>query len=70
MANPTAAPNGMLKRCAQASRNAGMVWVTLGMAFLVLGISGSSGAFVGMGASFLAIGLGLVLRKRRRVSPE
>jgi len=33
------------------------VWITLGIVFLVLGISRSSGAFIGLGAAFLAIGL-------------
>jgi hypothetical protein len=71
MANLTAGSSGLLKRCAQASRKTGgMIWATLGIAFLVFGISSSVGAYVGMGAAFLAIGLGLVMRKPRRVSPE
>jgi len=38
------------------------VWITLGIVFLVFGISRSSGAYIGLGAAFLAIG---ITRKRR-----
>jgi hypothetical protein len=37
--------------------------ITLGIVFLVIGISRPSGAFIGLGAAFLAIALA---RKRRR----
>jgi hypothetical protein len=58
-----------LERCADAIGR-GTVWIALGVAFLVLGISGSSGAFIGLGAAFLAIGIGRALRKRRRLSAD
>jgi hypothetical protein len=39
------------------------VWITLGIVFLVLGISRPSGAFLGLGVAFLAIAM---TRKRKR----
>jgi len=39
------------------------VWLTVGIVFLVLGISRPSGAFIGLGVAFLAIA---ITRKRRR----
>jgi hypothetical protein len=39
------------------------VWIALGIVFLVIGMSRPSGAFIGLGAAFLAIAL---TRKRRR----
>ncbi len=52
---------GFLQHCAEASSR-GTVWITLAIVFFVLGVSNSSGAYVGLGAAFLAIGL---TRKRR-----
>ena len=52
---------GFLQHCAEASSR-GTVWITLGIVFLVLGISNSNGAYIGLGAAFLAIGF---TRKRR-----
>jgi hypothetical protein len=54
-----------LHRCADAGTH-GAAWVALGIAFLVLGISGSSGAYIGLGSAFLVIGLARLARRRRR----
>jgi len=37
-------------------------WLTLGIVFLVIGMSRPSGAFIGLGAAFLVIA---ITRKRR-----
>ena len=52
---------GWLKRCSAAT-NTREVWVAIGVVFLVLGLMGKSGAYLGIGAAFLAIGF---TRKRR-----
>jgi hypothetical protein len=52
---------GFLQHCAEASAR-GTVWITLAIVFFVLGVSNSNGAYIGLGAAFLAIGF---TRKRR-----
>ena len=53
--------SGLLKRCSAAT-NTREVWFALGITFLILGLMRPSGAFIGLGAAFLAIG---ITRKRR-----
>jgi hypothetical protein len=52
---------GFWKRCSAAT-NTREAWLALGITFLVLGFLRPSGAFIGLGAAFLAIG---AVRKRR-----
>ena len=56
---------GLLKRCREASRGSSGTWIALGTVFLVLGISSHATPYLGIGAAFLAIGLGMAARKRR-----
>jgi hypothetical protein len=47
---------GLLQHCAEASSR-GTVWITLAIVFFVFGVLNSSGAYIGLGVAFLAIGL-------------
>jgi hypothetical protein len=57
---------GFLQHCADAARG-GSVWLAVGIVFFVLGMSRPSGAFIGLGAAFIAIA---ITRKRRRRSSD
>ncbi len=46
---------GWLKHCSAAT-NTREAWVAIGVVFLVLGMSSQSGAYLGIGAAFLAFG--------------
>ena len=63
MASDTTSSKGFLQRCVDAS-SSGTAWITLGIVFFVLGITRRSGAFIGLGAAFLAIGLRRKTRNR------
>jgi hypothetical protein len=54
---------GFLQRCADASSR-GTVWITLAIVFFVFGVLNSSGAYIGLGVAFLAIGLTRKTRSR------
>ena len=58
---------GLLARCAAAAAG-GTAWTALGIVFLVLGITGPSGAYIGVGSAFVAIGLTREIRRRRQSS--
>jgi hypothetical protein len=57
---------GLFRRCTATTKTS-EVWVAVGVVFLVLGVMGS-GAYLGLGAAFLAIGL--ARRHRRSVLPS
>jgi hypothetical protein len=56
---------GLLRRCSDVSKTSAMPWIAIGIAFLVLGVSGSR-AFLALGIAFLAIGLAYSRRTRGR----
>jgi hypothetical protein len=65
----TDSPKGFVQRCAEASAR-GTVWIALGVAFLVLGVTSSSGGYIGVGAAFVAIGVSRAARRKRQSSSE
>jgi hypothetical protein len=52
------------------SRAPGAVFLVIGIVFLAVGSSGQRGAFIAVGASFIAIGLALLVRQRRAGGPK
>jgi hypothetical protein len=46
------------------------VFLVIGIVFLAVGSSGQRGAFIAVGASFIAIGLALLVRQRRAGGPK
>lgn len=60
---------GLLKRCRDVSKTSAMPWIGVGIAFLVIGISGRS-SYLALGITFLAIGLAFARRRRGHVSPD
>lgn len=57
---------GLFRRCT-ATTTTSEVWVAVGVVFFVLGVMGYSGAYVGLGAAFLAIGFARRHRQRSAV---
>jgi hypothetical protein len=58
--------NGLWKRCSAATNNR-EVWFAVGITCLILGFMRPSGAFIALGAAFLAVG---AARRRRILNSE
>jgi hypothetical protein len=65
MADGSSGIRAILRRRTYAGTS-GTVWIALAVTFLVMGISRPSGAYIGLGAAFLVLGLRRVKRRRYR----
>jgi hypothetical protein len=70
MSSQVTGVKGLLRRCSDASSSGVAVWMALSAAFFALGISGPATAYFGLGVAFLAIGIGLMKRKRPHASSQ